>query len=408
MREIREDTEAKHQALRYALLAAVNGAAAPLAIALGGIAGSYLLASDKTFATLPVTGFNLGVALTAFPAAMLMHRLGRRYGFMVGAGIGMVGMLVAAYGLILHQFWIFALGLLLVGSANSFTQQYRFAAADRGDAAFRAKAISWVLIGGIASAVIGPQLILQFKDALYPTPFAGAYMAGIGLFASSLLVMWGLSTERPATPAQIEADGLVARPLPVLMRQPRFMVAVLCGTASYALMAFVMTAAPLAMIACGFDVTQSTLGIQWHVMAMFVPSLFTGHLIARFGKEPVVAVGLCILMICAAVALSGIGLSHFYGALILLGIGWNFGFIGATAMVTDTYEPHEKHRIQGVNDLILFGSVAFASLMSGVAMNTVGWEIMNWLVIPIALGCLASLWWLVRQPVTSAPSESDT
>ena len=397
MNSTMDDQHARHQAYRYALLAAINGAAAPLSIALGGIAGSYLLAADKTLATLPVTGFNLGVALTAFPAAMLMQRLGRRYGFMVGAGIGMTGLLVTTYGLMLHQFWLFALGLLIVGSANSFTQQYRFAAADRGDSAFRAKAISWVLIGGVASAVIGPQLILMFKDMLYPTPFAGAYLAGVGLFASSLLVMWGLSTERPVTSVP-RVDGPEARPLRVIMRQPRFVVAVFCGTASYALMSFVMTAAHLAMIGCGFDVTQSTLGIQWHVMAMFAPSFFTGQLIARFGKERIVATGLVILMVCAAVALHGVTLTHFYVALVLLGIGWNFGFIGATAMVTDTYAPHEKHRTQGANDMIVFGSVAFSSLMSGVAMNTVCWEIMNWLVIPVSVLCLASLWWLSFQP----------
>ncbi len=174
-------------------------------------------------------------------------------------------------------------------------------------------------------------------------------------------------------------------------RDPTFITAVLCGTSSYALMAFVMTAAPLAMVGCGFEVSDAALGIQWHVLAMFVPSLFTGKLISRFGKLPIIAAGLLMLMACSAVALSGISIEHFYIALILLGLGWNFGFIGSTALLTETYKAHEKHTAQGLNDTILFSSVAFGSLSSGVAYEFIGWETMNWIAFPIGLMCLVAL-----------------
>jgi MFS family permease len=186
------------------------------------------------------------------------------------------------------------------------------------------------------------------------------------------------------------------RSLRVIISQPRFIVAVLCGIGSYSLMSFVMTAAPLAMIGCGFSQTQSTLGIQWHVLAMFGPSFFTGHLIQRFGKERIVATGLVILLGCALVALAGIGLANFWISLVLLGIGWNFAFIGATSMVTDTYRPEERSKAQGANDFLLFGSVALASLLSGLTLNAFGWNAINLAVFPVVAVCLSALYWLVR------------
>ncbi|MCB1386694.1 MAG: MFS transporter [Nitratireductor sp.] len=388
-----ENAIARKNAILLAVCQSVNGAAAPLSIGLGGVVGSYLLAADKSLATAPVTGFNLGAALMSIPAAMLMRRIGRRSGFTIGAMIGATAMLFAVQAIRMQSFWLFVLALMVAGSSNAFVQQYRFAAADRGLPEYKPKAISIVLVGGIAAAIVGPQMILNFKDFLQPIPFAGAFLWGTGLFGISILVIRFMEPGHPTKTAE-ELAGKPQRPLIEIMAQPRFIVAAICGTASYALMSFVMTAAPLAMLACGFDVDDSTWGIQWHVMAMFMPSFFTGHLIARYGKVRIVAIGLLILSAGAIVSLNGISLAHFYLTLILLGIGWNFGFIGATSMITDTYEPHEKNRAQGANDFILFGTVAFASLMSGFSLNIMGWEFINWIVFPVVAICLAALWWL--------------
>jgi len=388
-----ENAIARRNAWLYAACQAFASASAPISIALGGLAGNYLLAADKSLATAPVTGFNIGVALASLPAAFLMRQVGRRLGFMTGALIGILGMLVASGALIINSFWLFCAGLLLTGTANGFSQQFRFAAADRGTADFRAKAISIVLIGGIAAAVIGPQIVIFTRDFLAPVPFAGAFLSGTLLFAASMMVMTFLDPSRPVAASE-PLLGEEARPLSAIISQPRFIVAITCAIGSYALMSLVMTAAPLAMIFCGFSVDEATLGIQWHVLAMFAPSFLTGNLIARYGKERIVAIGMLILVVCALVALAGIELANFWLALVLLGIGWNFGFIGATAMLTETYRPSEKAKAQGANDFLLFGFVALASLMSGRTMNIYGWSAVNMIIFPVVTICLFSLFWL--------------
>ena len=391
-----ENAIARRNALLYAACQAFGGAAAPLNFALGAIAGSYLLGPGKALATAPVTGYTLGVALGALPAAMLMRVVGRKRGFMAGALIGIGGLLFATWALTVHSFWLFCAALMVNGVSGAFVQQYRFAAADRGTADFKARAISWVLVGGIAAAVLGPQTVIHTKDLLLPVPFAGAFLSGVALLLASLVVMLFLAPSTPLPPAADGAAPSTGRPLGQILRQPRFGVAVLCGTAAYALMSLVMTAAPLAMIGCGFTAEASTLGIQWHVLAMFVPSFFTGRLIARFGKARIVATGLLILVACAGVALMGVELAHFWGALVLLGIGWNFGFIGATAMLTETYRPEEKGKAQGANDFILFGTVALASFASGQLLNAWGWGTVNAIIFPVVLASLGALLWLAR------------
>ena len=372
----------------YALLSAINAAIAPIVISLGGLAGAYLLADDKSLATLPVSGFNVGIALMAGPASLLMFKIGRRRGFMAGALLGFVGVSIAGAAILSHSFIWFCVGLILAGSANSFVQQYRFAASDFVDDTLKSQAISRVLIGGIASAVIGPQIVLHNKDLLYPTPFAGAFLSGACLFIIGLLVMTLLPKQTQKKQEVTRIDGRTKKDF---ARDPTFITAVFCGTSSYVLMAFVMTAAPLAMVGCGYEVADAALGIQWHVLAMFVPSLFTGKLIGHFGKLPIIAAGLIALMVCSAVALSGISIEHFYAALVLLGLGWNFGFIGSTALLTETYQTHEKHTAQGLNDTILFTSVALGSLSSGVAYELIGWDTMNWIAFPVGLLCLVAL-----------------
>ena len=389
------NASARRNALVLAGAQALCGAAAPIVISQGGFAGKYLLGADASLATAPVTGYNVGVWLGAVPAAMLMARIGRRGGFVSGAALGVAGCLLAAYAVVAAAFWAFVASLVLVGVGGSFTQQYRFAAADEGTEAFKPKAISWVLAGGLLAAIVGPQTAIWTGDLLAPVEFAGAFLGGAVVLTLGAFVLLALNFERPMRVAKAERD--TGRALSRIAAQPRFVVAVLCAVGSYALMSFVMTGAPLAMIDCGHTVAQSTLGIQWHVMAMFGPSFFTGSLIARFGKETIVATGMILLMLCAVVFLAGLTLANFWIGLVILGIGWNFGFIGATAMLTDTYRPQERAKAQGFNDFLVFGSVALASLSSGLTLNSLGWDWLNWIVFPVCAICLAALAWIARR-----------
>ena len=383
-------SEARRTALILSASQAIVGSAAPISIAMGGLAGFYLLGADKSLATAPVTGFNIGTALGALPAAALMRWVGRRYGFVSGAGVTALGGAVATIALFNHSFWLFALGLLFIGSGNSFVQQYRFAAADNSPVSFKSKAISWVLGGGVFAAIIGPQTVIFTRELFAPIMFAGSFAAVIGLAAIGALILSFLRMPRESG-SRDTATGEPARRLVEIIRRPRFAAALICAVGSYTLMVFVMTGAPLAMVGCGFTPDEATLGISWHVMAMFAPSFFTGGLIARFGKEKIIATGLFLLIACAIVALSGIALWQFWTALVLLGIGWNFGFIGSTAIVTECYRPSEKNKVQGFHDFLLFGLVAFASLMSGQVYNAWGWDMLNWIVFPVTLLCLTAL-----------------
>lgn len=385
-----DDGMARRNALVLAAAQAIGGASAPIVISMGGLVGYYLLGEDKSLATLPVTSFVLGVAAGTIPAAMLMRQIGRRPGFQIGALTTMIGGGLAGYGVIIGSFWLVCLGTACAGIGNAFVQQYRFAAADTASPAFRPKAISWVLAGGVVTGVLGPQIVIFTKDALDPIPFAGAFLMQIVLGLAAILVLVFLRIPRlPPTP-----KGQGGRPLLEIALQGKFIVAVVCAIGSYGLMSLVMTAAPLAMVACDHTQTEATLGIQWHVIAMFAPSFFTGALIVRFGTLRLIAAGLLLLAVSAGIALSGITLWHFWIALVLLGVGWNFGFIGATALLTETYQPEERSRVQAMNDFLVFGFQAVASLMSGAILVTGGWEIINMAVFPIVGVCLMLLAWL--------------
>jgi MFS family permease len=383
------ESEARYNAFVLSVAQAVSGSLFPIAISLGGLAGSYLLGPDKSLATLPVTGLNVGLALGTIPAAMLMRRIGRRSGFMAGSLFGVVGGLVSCFGLLNGSFLIFTAGMVLAGFAGSFSQQYRFAAVDSGSDGFRARAISWVLAGGLVGGVVGPQTAILSRDLFAPIPFAGAFLAMAGLGVAALIVLAFLKGAARRPPTAVSRAG--GRPLAEIARQPRFIVAVVCAVGSYGLMSLVMTAAPLAMVACDLGEANAALGIQWHVLAMFGPSFITGPLMARFGRETIMAAGMVILAACGAVALAGIDLAHFWISLILLGIGWNFGFIGATALLTTTYRPEETGRVQGFNDFLVFGAVAVASFSSGKLFSTVGWDWINWLIFPVVAICLVIL-----------------
>lgn len=365
---------------------AILGSGPPLAFSVGGLAGFQMLGADKSLATAPLTGFNVGVAVGAVVVAIASRYLGRRESFMLGALTGALGSALAAFALMKADFWLFAFSLMLMGLSGGFTQKIRFAAADASPTFYKGKAISWILAAGIVSAILGPQLAIWLKDALAPVTFAGAFLGLMPLLLCAIGVLFFLKLP---TANQVKSGDQAVRPLREIVLTQRFLTGMICGISSYALMTFMMTGAPLAMvIGCGFSTDLATLGIQWHVIAMFAPSFFTGMLIGRFGAEKVVAAGLLILMSCAVIAHMGVELWNFWGALVLLGIGWNFGFIGATAIVASSYRPAEADKVQGFHDIILFSTVALSSFSSGKVFTAYGWSVMNLLIWPVTIVCL--------------------
>lgn len=378
-------SEARRNVFLLTAAQAILGSAGPLSFSVGALAGYQLLGADKSLATAPLTGFNIGVAFGAVAVALAARFLGRKAGFILGALLCSTGGALAAVALFRTDFWLFALGLMLIGLAGGFTQKIRFAAADASPSFYKPKAISWILAGGVVSAVVGPQLAIFGKDVLAPVTFAGTFIAlvPLGLIAAAILCFLKLPELKQAV------SSAPARPLFEIIATRRFITGMICGIGSYALMTFMMTGAPLAMVVgCGFPSELATLGIQWHVLAMFGPSFFTGILITRFGAEKVVAAGLVILMACAVVAHMGVELWNFWLALILLGAGWNFGFIGATSIVSSSYKPHEADKVQGFHDIVLFGTVALSSFSSGKVFTAWGWSVMNLVIWPVAGVCL--------------------
>ena len=377
---------------------AILGAQMPMVFTIAGLAGQSL-ASNPCWATLPISFMVIGSMLTATPLSALMQKHGRRAGFAVGAVGGMIGGAVGAWGLIQHSFAAFLIGALFTGVYMSAQGFYRFAATDTASDAFRPKAISYVMAGGLLSAVLGPQLVKLTVDGMV-VPFLGTYLAVIVLNFIGIFLFLLLDIPKPVPPVEGAPQG---RSRMELIRSPKIAVAVIVGTVSYALMNLVMTSSPLAVVGCGFAKSNAADIVTAHVLAMYAPSFFTGHIIARFGVERVMAVGLAILAAAGMVAFSGVTLPHFFGALVLLGLGWNFGFIGATTMLSGAHAAEERGRMQGMNDLILFGGVTLASISSGGLMNcsggTVqeGWHAVNLAMLPfLALAGGALIWLAVR------------
>ncbi len=387
------------------LAQAILGAQMPMIFTIGGLAGQSL-ATNLCFATLPISLIVLGSMLSATPLSWVMQRFGRRAGFFLGAAGGALGGAICVAGLYLASFPVFLLGSLCTGLYMSAQGFYRFAAADTASDAFRPKAISYVMAGGLASAIIGPQLVKLSTGAIdHPSAlvasFAGAYLLVIVLNVLGSLMFLFLDIPRPPVPSQ---DAPRGRTRLELLATPRIAVAVICAMVSYALMNLVMTSTPLAVVGCGFETGDAADVVTAHVLAMFAPSFFTGHLIARFGVERIMGAGLAILAAAGAVALSGVELEHFFIALILLGLGWNFGFIGATTMLAGAHAPHERGRMQGLNDLIVFGGVTVASLASGGLMNCsggtpeAGWTAVNLAMAPFLALAGGALIWLALRP----------
>jgi MFS family permease len=382
----RADSRAKRNVTVLTMAQAFLGAQMAMIFVVGGLAGQTL-ASNACFATLPISLIVLGSMLAANPLSWFMQRAGRKAGFFVGAGAGAFGAAIGAYGLYLASFPIFLLGSLITGIYMSAQGFYRFAAADTASDAFRPKAISYVMAGGLASAVIGPQLVKVTSQAMV-IPFMGTYLAVVVLNLVGALLFLFLDIPKPPVPSE---DAPKGRSRWELLTTPRIAVAVICAMVSYALMNLVMTSTPLAVVGCGF--TEGT-----------AADIVTGHLIARFGVEKIVGTGLVILAAAGAVALQGVAIENFFIALILLGLGWNFGFIGATTMRAGAHEPHERGRMQGLNDLLVFGGVTLASLASGGLMNCSGgnaqegWMSVNLAMVPFLALAGGALLWLILRP----------
>lgn len=394
-----DDRVAKRNVAILVIAQAILGAQMPMIFTIGGLAGQSL-ASNPCFATLPISLIVTGSMLAANPVSSVMQRYGRRVGFVIGALFGAMGAAVGAYGLYLGSFPVFLLGSLMTGVYMSAQGFYRFAAADTASDAFRPKAISYVMAGGLLAAVVGRTLVVETSDA-FVVPFMGTYLVIILLNLLGSAIFFFLRIPLPEKPS---ASAPPSRSRWELLKDPVISTAVICAVVSYALMNLVMTSTPLAVVGCGFGQGDAANVVMSHVLAMYIPSFFTGHLIVRFGVEKIVAAGLVILAGAGAVALSGVTLENFFIALILLGLGWNFGFIGATTMLAGAHESQEKGRMQGLNDFLVFGGVTVASLSSGGLMNCSGgtpiegWTAVNMAMAPFLVLAGVALLRLMMRP----------
>ena len=382
------DRLARRNALVLAVTQALAGGNSTVLVATAGIVGT-MLAPDKSLATLPISIYVLGMWMGTLPLGALARRLGRRDALQIGTVCGVLTGLICCVAVLQGSFLLLNVGAVFSGLYASAHQSYRFAAADTASEAFRPKAISWVLFGGVVAGVVGPQLVIVTQDLWPPYLFAATYIgqAALALISAGVLMFMNI----PKPPARSAAgDG---RPLGEIAKQPRFVVAVACGVATYSMMNLVMTSAPLAMVMCNHSVTDATLGLQWHVLGMYAPSFATGALISRFGLERITGAGLALIIVSAVIGIAGISLWHFWIALALLGVGWNFAFIGATTMVTHCHRPNERNKVQAFNDFLVFGSMAIGSFSSGTLLVSFGWSMVNGVVVPVALAATALLVW---------------
>ena len=355
--------------------------------ALAGIA----LAPNKALATLPVTMYFVGSALTTVPLSFMMKRHGRRAGFTLGAVFAVLGSLICAAAVYAASFWLLCLGVLVLGGYFAAGQYYRFAAADSAPADFKATAISLVLAGGIVGGFVGPETSKRTIDLLAGHLYAAAYFSLVGFALLTVLVLRWLTI-----PVLTETERMSAgRPLAEIARQPAFIVALLCAMIAYGVMNLLMTTTPLAMIACEHPFSDAAFVIQWHIVGMFAPSFVTGTLIRRFGLSTVMLAGVALNVGCVVTALSGVDVMNFWLAMLLLGIGWNFMFIGATALLTESHTPAERAKVQGVNDAAIFVTMIASSLSSGALFTLQGWDAMNRWALPVLAVAGAAVLWLV-------------
>lgn len=365
-----------------------------LSMTLAGILGTTL-APDKGLSTLPIAAMVVGTAIASIPASMLMRCLGRRAGFLIGAAFGIAGSLLAAAGLHTQSFLWFVLGHLLIGGYQGFANYYRFAAAEASGPNDASRAISWVVAGGVVAAFAGPQIGVWGRDWLPQDTFLGSYLAQALLSLTALALLSQLDLHKPAA-AAVEPS----RSLRELIALPSLRAAVIGAAVGYAVMIMAMTATPLAMLGCGFGAGEVKPVIQWHVFGMFVPSFFTGSLVARFGAPRIMQAGFVLLIGHVAVAVSGMEALHFLSALVLLGVGWNFAFVGGTALLTQTYRPSEQTKVQALNEGLVFGLVALGSLGAGWLYDRFGWATLNLVSLPLLVMVL--VWSMAGGPVKTA------
>jgi MFS family permease len=383
--ETADDARARSNVVRLAAAQALSGANSAVIFATGSIIGAAL-APDISLATVPLSMFVVGLAVGTLPVGAISRTYGRRVAFMLGTGCGVLTGLLAAFAILRGSFALFCCATFLGGLYGAVSQSYRFAAADGASIAYRPKAVSWVMAGGVFAGVLGPQLVQWTMDIWPPYLFAASFAAQAVVALVAMAVLAGVDAPKPA-PADLHGG----RPLSMIARQPRFIAAALCGVISYPMMNLVMTSAPLAMKMCGLSVSDSNFGIQWHIVAMYGPSFFTGSLIARFGAPRVVALGLSLEAVAAGIGLSGITAMHFWATLIVLGVGWNFSFVGASALVLETHRPQERNKVQAFNDFLVFGTMALGSFSSGQLLAHYGWSAVNMVVFPPVLLGLAVL-----------------
>ena len=382
------DRLARRNALVLAIAQALAGGNNTVLVATAAIVGT-MLAPDKGLATLPISVFVLGMWMGTLPMGVLARRLGRRNALQIGTVCGVLTGLICCVAVLQGSFLLFNVGAVFSGFYASAHQSYRFAAADTASEEFRPKAISWVLIGGVFAGVVGAQLVIATQNSWPPYLFAATYIgqSALALIAGGVLMFVNIPKPPPRSAV---GDG---RPLSEIAREPRFIVAVACGVAAYSMMNMVMTSAPLAMVMCNHSITDATLGLQWHVLGMYAPSFITGSLISRFGLERITGLGFALIIVAAGIGIAGISLWHFWIGLALLGVGWNFAFIGATTMVTHCHRPNERNKVQAFNDFLVFGSMAIGSFSSGQLLASFGWATVNEVVFPVVLAAIALLLW---------------
>ncbi|MEX3982110.1 MFS transporter [Paraburkholderia sp. EG287A] len=385
-RSLSEYAHARGNVARLTIAQALAGANSTVFYATGAIVGNTL-APSHAWATLPISIFVVGMATSSLPAGAVAQRWGRRTAFMAGTACGVLAGLLAAWAVMLGAFWLFCVAAFFGGAYAAVVLSFRFAAADCVPLERRPRALSFVMAGGVFAGVIGPQLVTWTMNLWPPYTFAATFLAQAAVGALAALVLQGVRLSKPTV-----AETAGGRPIGVIVRQPRFVTAVICAVVSYLLMNFLMTAAPLAMRMCGLSQRSSNLGIQWHVIAMYAPGFFTGRLIARFGAQRVVMAGLALTALSAATGLLGVDVAHFWLTLILLGMGWNLGFVGASALVLECHQPEERARVQSLNDFIVFGTMAFGSFLSGDLLATYGWNtVLGLSLVPLALAVIALL-----------------
>ena len=359
----------------------------PVVVLLGGIVGAEM-APSPGLATLPVAFMIIGTATSTVPASLLMRRFGRRQGFLWASGYAALGGVLAASAIALQSFWVFCLATAVIGSHNAFVQQYRFAVAESVTQAQTGRALATLMLAGVVAAFLGPKIATSFQSAVADALYAGSFVGLSVLMIGAMLVL----TRYRSSSVEQAAVSKGGRALREIILQPNFKLALVASAAAWSVMSLLMTATPVAMHRIdAFDLGDTAWVIQSHIMAMYLPSLVSGRLVDRFGALRIIVVGTCLLMVCLFVAIAGRGLMHYWWALVLLGVGWNFLYLGGTSLLTTTYQPNEQFKVQACNDFVVFGFQAIAALSSGYVLLTWGWDVLVYASALILLGLIGLL-----------------